>query len=1164
MKDHIMRIHRSRLLILLPFLSFCDLPSVFAQQVPASQPSAPTVASTTEITVQAIQNLKKQAEEATNLDKALKTRLLDSYEQAIQQTRTAEKWADQAATFDKAMQDAPGLLSALQEELAQPIPDATPEVQPEWSLSQLEQFLAQAEAELAEAQRRLAELESEASQRVTRRTQLPGLTAKAREQLDELTTRLAAPIPSEGTPELINAARLLLLARKKATEQEITAYEKEVLSYDARGKLLTVQRDHAARRVAHLERRGAAWRALVADRRRIEAEEDAQKARKAEREAATKHPVLQSLAEENAELAGRRTGLTDSIEKAAKQLDQVNATLTAIRAQFHEMRARLDTAGLTHGVGLLLRNQRADLPDLHHHRSRIRARESELSSVQLEWFERRSERSSLIDIDTQVRQALAKIEVTTDRERGEIAARVQELLQTRRDYLQALISDYDTCLVTLISLNTKEQALIDQVASYRNFIDEHILWIRSARFLRLSDIPTLWDAFRWLTAPTGWGALLRTLWLDAAAEPLFWALFVVLFAALLYKRRTFRANLERTNDRVRSRRLSDTYGHTIEALVYALLMSATWPLLPWFLAWRLSSSAGASEFPLAAAAGLQMAAVILLTLDFLRYLCRADGLGEIHFRWHLEVLSPIRRNIDWITAFVVPLSFFFFILEEQSTREYKGTLGRLLFIAYAIALTAFVWRTLRPLARLPASSTAASTSRRLFRLCYPVALFLSVSLTALALFGYYYTALQLNWRFALTAWLIIVLILVNGLVQRWLLLAHRALAIREARRRLAAKQSEADTDRETRSDQASLPRLSQSDKAPLPQLSESDLDLSAINVQTRTLVRSFFVLAMLVGVWLIWVDMLPALEFLDRVKLWENTVEVAETTTAVDGTTTVHMVERPQPVTLKSLLITLVVLAMTVISAKNIPGLLEMALLQRLPMQSGSRYALTTVARYLIGVVGFVAACKVLGIAWSSVQWLIAAMTVGLGFGLQEIFANFVSGLIILFERPVRLGDTITVGDVSGTVTRIRIRATTITDWDRKELIVPNKEFITGRLINWSLSDEVLRLVIQVGIAYGSDIDLAHKILYQVARDNPNVLDHPHPHVVFDEFGDSTLNFTLRVYIPNVDVILKVRDELNTAIDAAFREAGIEIAFPQQDIYIRSIEKPLSVVDRGE
>jgi potassium efflux system protein len=227
-----------------------------------------------------------------------------------------------------------------------------------------------------------------------------------------------------------------------------------------------------------------------------------------------------------------------------------------------------------------------------------------------------------------------------------------------------------------------------------------------------------------------------------------------------------------------------------------------------------------------------------------------------------------------------------------------------------------------------------------------------------------------------------------------------------------------------------------------------------------------------------------------------------------------------------------------------------MILLNRLPMDPGARYAYAAVCRYSLTALGIIVALNTMGIRWSNLQWLIAALGVGLGFGLQEIFANFISGLIVLFERPFRVGDTVTVGDISGSVSRIRIRATTIVDWDRKELIVPNKEFITGRLINWSLSDQYIRIRIPVGIAYGSDTRLAEKLLVRAARKNQRVLSEPAPDAVFKGFGDSSLNFELRVYINGIDDWWPMLHELNMTIDSAFKEAGVTIAFPQRDVHL--------------
>jgi potassium efflux system protein len=401
-----------------------------------------------------------------------------------------------------------------------------------------------------------------------------------------------------------------------------------------------------------------------------------------------------------------------------------------------------------------------------------------------------------------------------------------------------------------------------------------------------------------------------------------------------------------------------------------------------------------------------------------------------------------------------------------------------------------------------------------------------VALAVAALLGYQYTAHELAARLLWTAWLVFGVLILYQLLLRWLFVARRRLALERARKR-----REEEEERE-----ATTP-----EGAPVP-TEEAEVSLHVIGSQTRSLLRTMLAIGFVVGLWLVWSPLLPALGMLTAVRVWPG-LSLA----AVGGA--------------------VIVVIVTVIAARNIPGLLEIALLQRLPIEPGVRFAISTICRYVIIIIGIVMAGQAIGIGWEKVQWLAAAVTVGLGFGLQEIFANFVSGLIILLERPMRVGDVVTVGEVTGTVSRIRMRASTITDWDRKELVVPNKEFITGRLINWSLSDRVLRVVVPVGIAYGSDTEKARDLLLKVARQHPDVLSEPEPSALFLGFGGSALNFELRVFIPTVDVRLRVQHDLHMAVDRAFREAGIVIAFPQQDVHLDMAEGPLRIQhlrDRAE
>lgn len=245
------------------------------------------------------------------------------------------------------------------------------------------------------------------------------------------------------------------------------------------------------------------------------------------------------------------------------------------------------------------------------------------------------------------------------------------------------------------------------------------------------------------------------------------------------------------------------------------------------------------------------------------------------------------------------------------------------------------------------------------------------------------------------------------------------------------------------------------------------------------------------------------------------------------------------------------IIAITIWVLKNIPNILEISIFPRLKLDAGLRYALLTIFRYCIFFVGFIIALSALHINLTRIGWLMAAIGFGLGFGMQEIISNFVSGLILLIERPVRVGDIVKAGEFLGVVSRINIRATTITSFDRLENILPNKDLITKAVTNWTLSDNITRIVIRIGVAYGSDIDLVRQILIGLAGQQPEILKDPAPSVFFMEHGDSTLNFDLRFFVADLSFRLPLTDRINTLINKELNAKGIIIAFPQRDINIR-------------
>ena len=411
-----------------------------------------------------------------------------------------------------------------------------------------------------------------------------------------------------------------------------------------------------------------------------------------------------------------------------------------------------------------------------------------------------------------------------------------------------------------------------------------------------------------------------------------------------------------------------------------------------------------------------------------------------------------------------------------------------------------------------------------------------------AYLGYYFSAQEIAKRVLMSlvaAWF---LYLASALIDRWFLIRQHRLMLHEAEHRREARKVEGDAHPAT----------------PPP------VEMTSIDQQTTRLLRTLFGIALLLSTTYIWSETIPALKVLDSVKLWQVSYGVTDSKTAalpiMNGMTSAITIPRTAVggdyVTLLNLLDGLLVLLVTMTASRNLPGLLKITFLSRIKLEQGVEHATVTMVRYAVVLVGMITFSNLLKLDWSKIQWIAAAFSLGIAFGLQELFANFISGLIILFERPIRLGDIISVGDITGTVTRINIRATRVTDADRRDFLVPNKNFITGNVLNWTLSDPVTRVTLPIGVAYGSDTEQVERLLCEAAAENPHILKKPESIAVLSEFGENTLNFKLFVYIPNRSIYQGMLHQLTTAIERKFREAGINIAFPQRDVHL-SCEKPL-------
>ena len=1057
------------------------------------------------------------AKDSPQLSETDRAAIAASYAKALDSIKKGDAAIARKKEFEAAKSAQPAQLELVRAQLAKPLDTSEPSVPSGAPLADLAQSLSVAEEAARVATATLNDVEARMETRAKRQPALPQLLRAADEGLTQTNAALATLAPLAAEPETRVARRVELTAEQYAWASEVAALEAELASYEGSQELLSAERDLAQRQAMQAPRLVKSWQLIVQAQRAKDAKQAEQSAAADVLRTENRHPLLEQLAKENEALAKRRSALAVRLTAATGAVNRASERLNNLEQDFKGVAERVRLIGLTDAMGALLRDRRSTLPDPRNVRRRIQEGRGLRSALQQERFEYDDIRTALVGeafVDTLLATAMPPL----GKDAESVARVARELVDARRELVELLRKDSSTLLDSLVRLDTAEQRLLAESLNYTEFVNQRVLWIRSTTPLWQANGRDLRDATAWFVSSGNWAALAASTWHAVLENIALVVLALLLLGVLFWGQKRARAGI-RSYGQEAIRSTTVDFAPTGWALLLTLITTLPIPAVL-FLVGRLLESGGSSlDFARPLGLALQRTALVVLGMESFRQVLRPGGLAEAHFSWNVVALPLIRRNLLCLIPVVAVASVVISTLENYGNLSWKAGLGRPALMVALTCVMLVAGRLLRPHngIRHLRGAPADGWSLRMRQLWFVLGAGTPATLLLLAMLGYNFTTVQLAQRFAITLALLAALLLLQDVVLRGLVLARRRLAKQQAaeRRKVAAAA------------RAQGAQALQGEK-PTP---EPGIDVGSIAEQTRSLVRSLSLLCIVLGIWAIWVDVLPALGIFDEVPLW-------------------------QEVTLADALFATIVFIMTFLAARNIPGVLQLTLLQRLQVHAGERHAITAIARYTIILVGGIYGFSTLGIGWGKLQWLAAGVSVGLGFGMQEIFANFISGLIILFERPVRVGDLVTVGGVDGYVTRIKMRATTIRDYNRKELVIPNKEFITGTIVNWTLSDAITRLIIKVGVAYGSDTHLAGEVLLRIAEEDESILDNPKPKALFMGFGESTLDFQLRVFTLSVDAWPELIDGLHHRIDQEFRAVGIEIAFPQRDLHIRSA-KPL-------
>lgn len=1060
-------------------------------------------------------DLPSRSEIQSQLDALNKQKTLTPVNKLTQQdlTRTLElldaieRTRQDGAQLKQQLQLAPGKLRQVTDDLAAlktPVDSAAAraELLP-LSLRQLETRLYQTLDDLQTAQENLSTYNSQLVSLQTQPERVQSSMYTASQRLQEIRNQINDQTPGQNS---LRDSQLVMLATEQTLlNAQIDLQRKSLEANTTLQDLLQKQRDYTNGHIDALDHNVQLLQEVVNSKRLTLSEKTAKEAQNPEDATDIQHDQLVSKElDVNRQLSQRLIAATEESNVLFQQNIRVKNWLDRGLQAERNLKEQIQVLKGSLVLSRILYQQQQSLPQ----GTLVADMGTRIADLRLEQFDINQQRDDLFKGDDYINKLVAD---SKEKAGADVLDALNEIVDMRRELLDQLNKQLSNQLAQSISLQINQQQLTSVNSSLRDTLTQQIFWVNSNKPVDLAWLKALPGAVRDQLAALDFKVDLGKM-LQGGLNSLVMLIPLLLLIGLLrWRYKLIDTHLQKlANDVGQLKR--DSQMHTPKAIVLTLLKVLPGSaLLLGAGFWCYRAEIGLSDFLWALS---QQLALFWLIFGFTYRTLAPGGICERHFNFAAELCAHYRRQTMRLGLALLPLIFWSVLGEKAPLRLVEDVIGQVVVMLTLALLAVLVF----PLCR---DSWREKGSHAVRLIIVTAIAATPLILLGLMFAGYFYTTLRLAGRWIDSLYLFFLWNIVYLTAIRGLSVAARRLAYRRAiaRRQSLAKEKEGAEGVEP--------------------VEEPPLALDQINQQSLRLTTMVLFIIFASALYGIWSDLVTVISYLDSITLWHYTTTVAGSSVA-------------QAVTLGNMMVAIAAVIVAYVMTRNLPGLLEVVVLSRLQLRQGTSYAVTTILTYLITTVGAVTALGSLGVSWDKLQWLAAGLTVGLGFGLQEIFANFVSGLIILFERPIRIGDTITIGTFSGSVSKIRIRATTITDFDRKEVIIPNKAFVTERLINWSLSDTITRVLIKVGVAYGSDLDKVKAVLLKAAHDNPRVMSDPEPQVFFLNFGASTLDHELRLYVRELRDRSYTVDELNRSIERLCRENDINIAFNQLEVYLHN------------
>ncbi|HMM66245.1 MAG TPA: mechanosensitive ion channel [Dokdonella sp.] len=1046
---------------------------------------------------------------------------IENLQAALARIESAESSRKQAAEYAKALTTAPARIAELSARLEKPVEevkDAGPD-RVDLAEAQLQMASLQIRAVSLRSERRALQesLRSMATRRLAAREDLTALREQAEQKPES--------VPSDASQMLIDSSRIKAEAIRQDLSARIEKTEQEILSLPTREAIAGAQQSLIDRELRQIEAATSSLgrRMDARDQEDTQAKLDAAEA--AVREWSNGPEAMLKIAQETADLRKSMAEISGELRRLWSVKDRTYSQLgsVALSRKYADQILAFGRIGEEHGR--MLRDVAKQLPSQSALDRRIAERQAAVVDARVLRF-RTEQRLSKAGANAEAVDRLMAGNGIADTPGNRAAAK--KLLVSRRQALGELLDLQARQVESLAEASSLDTELLQRSTQLRSLLNQRLLWLPSASPIDASWGKTMVAGVAGLLTAESIAGVLPSARQSLAAHPLRTPFLLASAGFLFFLRKRLSKRLATLAGTVGTR--ADRMVLTLSALLVTVLLAMPIPLAVGLAGSLLLEPDSPTSLSSALGTGLINVGIVLFILGLFRTMCRHHGLFVSHFGWDSTGSRRLGLALWSVSLALAPAAFLSGVAQSNGDPALVDGVGRLALVVSSIALAIFTLRVFRPVGgALTTSLSRRGLIWRTRHVWFWTLLSAPLALAGLSMAGYHSSANELQARLVSSGWVLLSIVIFYQIAMRGVLVAGRQAAYKQAEVRQA---------RRIEDSLAGSGADGSGEGSPIPH-EDPEIDVVTVSQQTRAMLRAASGILLVVFLFGIWSSIVPALGVFNDIVLWSN----------VSTTATGQLVSE---VTLAHFLLSILLLGLTFFAARNLPGFLEIVVLHRLELDSGTRYAYVTICRYGILMIGIIIAFSRIGVDWSKLQWIVAALGVGLGFGLQEIVANFISGIIILFERPVRVGDLISIDNTVGTVTRIQIRAITITDPDNFEVLVPNKTFITGTVKNWSLTTPITRLVVKVGIAYGSDVALAQKTLLDIAAADDNVLDTPAPTVLFLGFGDSSLDLELRVFVGRIEHRLPTLHNLHSAVHAGFASAGIEIPFPQRDLHVRS------------